>query len=64
MSQKQDELPSVTTTQLRRAGELTTDTRSIRVSLGEAERVVGVELRRFPNGGHWWLLVCLVVVVR
>jgi hypothetical protein len=44
--------------QLRRAGELTTGTTSIRVRLGEAEVVVGVELRRFPNGGYWWLLVC------
>jgi hypothetical protein len=55
---KQDDLPSVTAVQLRRAGELTTGTRNLRVKLGEVEAVVGIVLRRFPNGGYWWLLTC------
>jgi hypothetical protein len=58
MSPKQDELPSITATQLRRAGVLRAGAKSIRVSLGDAEVVVGVMLQRFPNGGYWWLLVC------
>jgi hypothetical protein len=46
MSVKQDDLPSVTAVQLRRAGELTLGTRNVRVKLGEVEPVMGVVLRQ------------------
>jgi hypothetical protein len=53
-----DELPSVKVSRLRALGEITAESTSTIVRLGEAEFSVGLVLRRFPNGGSWSLFRC------
>jgi hypothetical protein len=53
-----DDLPSVKVSRLRAMGEITADSAATTVRLGESEFLVGLALRRFPNGGSWSLFRC------
>ena len=57
-----DDLPAVSAARLRALGDIGRDTKTttIRFDDGESgvEFVVGVALRRFPNGGSWSMFHC------
>jgi hypothetical protein len=53
-----DDLPSVKVSRLRALGEITADSTSTIVRLGESEFSVGLVLRKFPNGGSWSFFRC------
>ena len=53
-----DDLPSVSISRLRALDIITVETTQFLVRLDEVEQLVGVKLRRFPNGGSWSLFVC------
>ena len=53
-----DDLPSVKVSRLRALGEITAQSTSIVVRLGDSEFSVGLVLRKFPNGGSWSLFRC------
>jgi hypothetical protein len=43
---------------LRAPGLVTSEMETFLVQLGHVEQVVGVYLRKFPNGGSWSLFIC------
>jgi hypothetical protein len=53
-----EDLPSVKVSRLRALGEITAQSTSIVVRLGDSEFSVGLVLRKFPNGGSWSLFRC------
>jgi len=59
-----DDLPSVSSSRLRRAGAITPDSLSVKVSFGELEREIRVVHRQFPargplgKRGSWSFFLC------
>jgi hypothetical protein len=53
-----DELPGVSVSRMRASGAIGPDTRTTTIAFGDVEFVVGLSLRRFPNGGDWSFFVC------
>ena len=53
-----DDLPSVSSSRMRRAGAITPDSLSVKVCFGDLEREVRVAHRHFPNGGGWSFFLC------
>ena len=53
-----DELPSVSVSRMRASGVIGADTKTTTIAFGDIEFVVGLALRRFPNGGGWSFFVC------
>ena len=58
VSKYRDDLPAVRASRLRALDAITPETTAFLVRLGHVERVVGVSLLKFPNGGTWSLFVC------
>ena len=58
VSKYRDDLPAVRASRLRASDTITDETAAFLVQLGHVERVVGVSLLKFPNGGAWSLFVC------
>jgi hypothetical protein len=54
----QDDCPSVSVSRLRALGAVTEDMASVRVTIGEVSREVGLSHMRFPNGGGWSFFLC------
>jgi hypothetical protein len=54
----QDDLPSISISRLRAAGQVSRDARFAVVSCGGLRRVVGIAHRRFPNNGSWSFFLC------
>lgn len=50
-----DDLPTVSSSRLRRAGAITPHSKSVQIFSG---REVGVTHRQFPNGGGWSFFLC------
>ena len=53
-----DDLPVVLASRLRALGDITAETKTTTVRLGDVDYVVGVALHRFPNGGSWSKFRC------
>jgi hypothetical protein len=53
-----DELPGVFVSRMRASGVIGPDTKTTTVAFGDVDFVVGLVLRRFPNGGSWSFFVC------
>ena len=53
-----DGLGRISISRLRALGLVTAEMTEFLVRIGEVEQVVGVALRRFPNGGNWSRFVC------
>jgi hypothetical protein len=53
-----DDLPSVDSARLRDSGNITAETKSTVVRLGERNFTLKLVLRRFKQGGAWSLSVC------
>jgi hypothetical protein len=58
VSKYRDDLPAVRASRLRASDTITDETAAFLVQLGHVERVVGVSLLKFPNGGVWSLFIC------
>jgi hypothetical protein len=54
----QDDLPSISISRLRAAGQVSGHARFAVVSCGGLRRVIGVAHRRFPNNGSWSFFLC------
>jgi hypothetical protein len=46
-----DELPGVSVSRMRASGAIGPNTKATTIAFGDVEFVVGLALRRFPNGG-------------
>jgi hypothetical protein len=53
-----DDFPSISVSRMRALGEITADTKTTTVTLGEVGFNVALALLRFPNGGSWSFFVC------
>jgi hypothetical protein len=53
-----DELPGVSVSRMRASGAIGPDTKTTTIAFGDVAFVVGLALRRFPNGGGWSFFVC------
>jgi hypothetical protein len=53
-----DDLPSIKASRLRALGEITAESTSTVIRLGDGEVWIGLALREFPNGGSWSLFRC------
>jgi hypothetical protein len=53
-----EDLPSIRASRLQALGEITAESASIVIRLGDSEFSVGLALHKFPNGGWWSLFRC------
>jgi hypothetical protein len=53
-----DELPGVSVSRMRASGAIGPDTKTTTIAFGDVAFVVGLALRRFPNGGGWSFFLC------
>ena len=51
-------VPSANSARLRATGAITTDMKHTTIRFGDVEFTVGLELRKFPQGGSWSFFIC------